>query len=696
MTPFPVHVRFTGVLVTVFVACVAFAGCGDNNAAGKAESVAAFAGGPGGPGFFDGSPSDPVRFDSPSGVAVVGNNRFVADTKNHVIRKIDASGNVSTLAGKFGVSGSADDSAGTGTAARFHSPSGITTDGTFLFVTDTGNNTIRKIVISSGATTTLAGSAGNPGSTDNTIATNVRFNSPTGIAFDASSSSLFVADTGNHTIRQVTLAGATGTFAGTAGVSGFADGTGPDAQFTFPQGVAVIGTTVYISDTGNHVIRQADRSGIEGVVTTLAGVPGSPGSGDTVPGPAQFNSPGGIATDGSVLFVADTGNNTIRQVTQSGDVTTPAGLAGNKGSADGTGNAARFNAPKGIGTLFSGGSNVLYVADTGNAAIRQVTLTGVVTTVAGNPPQAGSIDGTGTAARFRSPGMGMAVVGDNVFVADTGNGTIRKITASGVVSTVLGTSGAFASPSGIAAIGTTLYVCDNVNHTISSLPVEGGTVIILAGLAGNTGASDGSGSSARFSAPQGIATDGTNLFVADTGNSTIRKVTTSGAVTTLAGLAGNPGSTDDNGSAARFNRPTGIAAIATSLGTTLYVADTGNNTLRKINLPGGLSVPVSTIAGTTGTAGFSDGSGGSALFSSPSGIAAVSGTLYLADTGNHAVRRISTLAKVTTFVGGPESATTRNGDPATALLNAPTGITGVEGTIYFTDINENVIRKILF
>ena len=431
-------------------------------------------------------------------------------------------------------------------------------------------------------------------------------------------------------------------------------------------------------------------------MTTLAGVPGSPGSGDTVPGPAQFNSPGGIATDGSVLFVADTGNNTIRQVTQSGDVTTPAGLAGNKGSADGTGNAARFNAPKGIGTLFSGGSNVLYVADTGNAAIRQVTLTGVVTTVAGNPPQAGSIDGMGTAARFRSPGMGMAVVGDNVFVADTGNGTIRKITASGVVSTVLGTSGAFASPSGIAAIGTTLYVCDNVNHTISSLPVEGGTVIILAGLAGNTGASDGSGSSARFSAPQGIATDGTNLFVADTGNSTIRKVTTSGAVTTLAGLAGNPGSTDDNGSAARFNRPTGIAAIATSLGTTLYVADTGNNTLRKINLPGGLSVPVSTIAGTTGTAGFSDGSGGSALFSSPSGIAAVSGTLYLADTGNHAVRRISTLAKVTTFVGGPESATTRNGDPATALLNAPTGITGVEGTIYFTDINENVIRKILF
>jgi sugar lactone lactonase YvrE len=694
MAPCPARMRPALFLSPIFLAlALATSGCGDNNV-GNAQSVAALAGAAGGAGYFDGTGSL-VRFSSPSGVAVVGTTLFIADTENHVIRKIDnATGTVSTLAGNAGNPGSTDNTVAT--SVRFDSPTGIATDGTFLFVTDTGNHTIRKIVVSSGATTTLAGSAGNPGSTDNTVATNVRFDSPTGIAFDRSSASLFVADTGNHTIRQVTLTGSTTTFAGTAGVSGFANGTGPGAQFAFPQGVAVIGTTVYIADTGNHVIRQAARSGIVGDVTTLAGVPGSPGSGDTAPGPAQFNNPGGIATDGTDLYVADTGNNTIRRVTQSGVVTTPAGLAGNAGSADGTGSTARFNSPKGIGTLFSGGSSVFYAADTGNAAIRQVTLAGAVTTVAGNPPQTGSIDGTGTAARFRSPAMGVAVIGDNVFVSDTGNGRIRMITPSGVVSTVPGTAGAFPGPAGIAAIGTTLYVCDNVNHTISSLPAGGGTVTVLAGLAGNAGSSDGSGSAARFSAPQGIATDGTNLFVADTGNSTIRQVTTSGAVTTLAGLAGNPGSTDGNGSTARFNHPTGIAAIAAPLATTLYVADAGNNTLRKINLSGGFSVPVSTFAGTAGTAGFADGSGGSALFSSPSGIAAVSEVLYLADTGNHAVRRISTAGAVTTFVGRADAATTRDGDASQALLNAPTGVAGEPGAIFFTDTNENVIRKILF
>ena len=677
MTPFSVRNRFAGLLVALSVFAAAISGCGDNNIGVEAESIAALAGAAGGPGFFDGSPSDPVRFDSPSGAAVVGTNLFIADNANHVIRKVDTvTRNVTTFAGKFGVSGSADDPTGTGTAARFNSPTGITTDGTFLFVTDTGNDTIRKIVISSGATTTLAGSPGTPGSTDGTAA--ARFNSPTGIAFDASSSSLFVADTGNHTIRQVTLTGSTTTFAGTAGVSGFANGTGPAVQFTFPQGVAVAGTTVYIADTGNHMIRQAVPSGIVGDVTTLAGVPGSPGSGDTAPGPAQFNSPGGIATDGSDLFVADTGNNTIRRVTTSGTVTTLAGLAGNTGSADGTtGSDARFNAPKGIGTLFSGGSNVFYVADTGNATIRQVTLAGVVTTVAGNPPQAGSIDGTGTAARFRSPAMGMAVVGDNVFVSDTGNGTIRKITPSGVVSTVPGTAGVFASPAGIAAIGTTLYVCDNVNHTISSLPAGGGTVTILAGLTGNPGSSDGSGSTARFSAPQGIATDGTDLYVVDAGNNAIRKVTTAGAVTTLAGSVG------------QFDDPRGIAFLNDAL----YVSDTGDHMIRKVLFPSGT---VSDFAGSSGNAGLEDRTGTEARFSSPTGITAVDSVLYVSDTGNHAVRRISTLRKVTTFVGNPGAATTRNGDSNNALLNAPTGITGVEGTIYFTDINENVVRKILF
>ncbi len=158
MTPFPVHIRFARVLVIIFVVCAAFAGCGDNNVGGNAESVAALAGAAGGPGFFDGSPSDPVRFDSPSAVAVTTTgDRFVADTENHVIRRIDASGNVTTFAGAFGVSGSAD---GTGARGPVQQTHGNHRRRHVPLHIDTGNHTIRKMISANGIVTTLAGTPG--------------------------------------------------------------------------------------------------------------------------------------------------------------------------------------------------------------------------------------------------------------------------------------------------------------------------------------------------------------------------------------------------------------------------------------------------------------------------------------------------------------------------------------------------------
>ncbi len=257
----------------------------------------------------------------------------------------------------------------------------------------------------------------------------------------------------------------------------------------------------------------------------------------------------------------------------------------------------------------------------------------------------GSADGTGSGALFRFPG-GIAALGADLYVTDSGNNTVRKVTNGGIVTTIAGSPGA-------------------------------------------TGSADGTGDAARFNNPQGIVALDGDLYVADTGNHTVRKVTTGGVVTTLAGTAGTPGSSNGIGVSARFSSPLGIAV----LGGSLYVADTGNNTIRKVLIPSGAT---STFAGTAGQPGFTDGSGASARFSSPDGISGVGSTLYVADRGNHALRRISTLATVTTFVGDPGAATTRNGDPDIALLNAPTGITGVEGTIYFTDVNENVVRKILY
>ncbi len=698
MASFPVRIRFGGFLAIVFVFAAAFSGCGDSSVS-QADSVVAFAGGEGGPGFFDGSPADPVRFDSSSGVAVTTTgDRFVADTENHLIRKIDASGNVTTFAGAFGVAGSAD---GTGPAARFNQPSGITAVGTVLFLCDTGNHTIRRISASR-VVTTVAGTPGVPGAVDNTFGSgNVLFSAPRGISSNvspggAATPTLFVADTGNHTVRRMSSSGATTTLAG-SGTPGFVDDTGTAASFFSPEGITFDGASIFVADTGNHAIRKVTPVGSVGDVTTLAG-DGTPGFVDNTSGAsAQFSSPVALASIGSFLFVSDTGNHVIRKVntTNLGFTTTLAGSPQIAGFADGTGTLASFDSPEGIASDgFTSPS--LYVADTGNHIVRKVTLGGSVTTVAGNPPQAGSTDLQGAAARFRAP-AGVALIGDDVFVADTENHTIRKIDSAGVATTIAGSAGSpgstdtpprFRFPGGITALGGDLYVTDSENHTIRKV-TTGGLVTTIAGDPGTTGSADGSGTTALFNNPQGIVVLGGDLYVADSGNHTIRKVTTGGDVTTLAGSAGNAGSANGSSADARFRSPLGIAV----LGASLYVADSGNHTIRKVLVPSGTT---STFAGSAGQPGVADGSGATARFSSPDGIAGVGSALYVADRGNHAVRRISTLRKVTTFVGNPGAATTRNGDSNNALLNAPTGITGVEGTIYFTDINENVVRKILF
>jgi sugar lactone lactonase YvrE len=689
---------FSRLCVTAFLlfAAAALAGCGDSTG-GNAESAATLAGAAGGPGFFDGTGAF-VRFSFPSGVTAIGADLFVADNNNHVIRKIDTTtGAVTTLAGSFGLAGAAD---GTGANARFRSPTGIVAVGTILFVCDTGNHTIRQIVTTSGVVTTLAGTPGSSGFADNNAGPGgALFSSPRGVASDGGAN-LYVADTGNHRIRRVTLVGATFTTAG-SGTSGAADNAvGTNASFSSPEGVAFLNSDVFVADTGNHTIRRIATPGVVGNVTTFAGTAGIAGSVDNVTGTAaRFTSPSSLAAVGPDLYVADTGNHVVRKIDAAGSVTTLAGGPLSAGFADGSGSAARFNGPKGIGT--DGAS--LFVADTQNHAIRRVTVGGAVTTVAGNPPQAGTIDGTGAAARFRAP-AGAAAVGDVVFVADTGNHTIRKVTSAGVVTLLAGSAGnpgtadgngsaaRFNNPQGVVAVGGDLFVADSGNHAIRKVTAAG-VVTTIAGFPGTPGFVNDTGTLARFNSPRGIATDDSSLFVADTGNHAIRKITiVTGAVTTPAGT-GAAGYA--NSPAATFSGPEGVAVI----GTNLYVADTGNHAVRKIASFNAVSPQVSTFAGAgppTAASGFVDDSGTAARFSSPRGITAVGSVLYVADTGNHAVRRITTAATVTTFAGTAASATTRDGDAGQALLNAPVGIAGVQGTIFFTDVNENVVRKILF
>jgi sugar lactone lactonase YvrE len=319
------------------------------------------------------------------------------------------------------LAGSLGSANGTGSAARFYRPRGVALDsGGNLYVADTFNNRIRKIVVSTAVVTLFAGST-QSGSNDGVVAA---FNGPRGVACDTSGN-VYVADTNNHTIRKIVVStGVTTTLAGLAGSIGSTDGTGSAARFNFPNGVAC-DTSGNIYVAGDGTIRKIVAS--TGVVTTLAGLAGSTGSDDGTGSAARFIGPNGITCDTSGnIYVTNGFRGTIRKIVAStAVVTTIAGSAGSTGSTDGTGSAARFNLPVGI-TCDTAGN--IFVADSDNYTIRKIVAsTGVVTTIAGLAGSFGSANGSGSVARFNFPtGVACDTVG-TIYVADSDNHTIRKI-----------------------------------------------------------------------------------------------------------------------------------------------------------------------------------------------------------------------------------------------------------------------------
>ncbi len=638
-----------------------------------------FAGSPPRNGTADGAAADARYYNPNSVVADTAGNLFVSDTFNHTIRRIAPNGTTSTVAGLAGTSGTAD---GTGAAARFNSPNGLAFDAAGnLYVADRSNHAIRRIS-PAGVVTTVAGLAGTAGALDGPAGT-ARFNTPSRLVFDRDGN-LLIADTANHAVRRLAPDGTVSTVAGALGTAGSADGPAASARFNSPAGIAInsIGD-IFVADSGNATVRRFDRAGN---VSTLAGTAGQRGTANGTGAAARFGFPSSLAVDPTdTLYLADASNDCIRRITSDGIVTLFAGGSDIRGSANGTGTAARFYSPFGI--IWSPDGN-LYVADTLNHTIRRLTLEGVVTNYSGPGGGFGYTEGAGSAARFNYPHHASVDPDGNLYVADNRNNAVRKITPAGVVSTYQQTP----SPYGVAWGGGVFSVSSSAGHFIRIFSLTS-SAFLNVGTIGTPGAVDGPVTGALLNAPQGIAVDGVGrLVIADSGSHIIRFIGTINnqlSLLTVAGQAGTSGTTNSIGLAARFSSPRGIAV---DRGGNIYVADAGSHLIRRI---AGTTGAVTNVAGAAFTSGAADGPGAAARFTSPEGLAVdAAGNVYVADRFNHTVRLINPDGVVATIGGVPGFPGHAEGTGGAALFSEPAGIAvDADGVVYVVSTGSNVVLR---
>jgi sugar lactone lactonase YvrE len=581
----------------------------------------------------DGGPATSAGLDFPGFVIQdKGGNVYITDTRNYRIRKVTPSGTISTFAGT-GIAGFSGDG-GLARNAMLNLPSGLLFDSVGdMIVADRGNNRIRKID-RSGIITTIAGTgeAGNSG--DGGPALLAELNLPSALSRDISGN-LYFSDRGNNSVRKIDTFGTISTIAGngTAGYNG--DGIPATmAELNQPIGVSVdVAGDLFIGDSDNHRVRKVHTSGI---ITTFAGngLPGFGGDGGFATN-AEVGRPLGLLIVGNQLLISTrgSGRSRIRTVDFGTNIITT--YAGSNSGFDGDGHpplSTDFDAPLGMQLTVSGS---LLVADSNNARIREVTPT-ATSTRAGGP---GSDNKRATLAVLVVPeNLAFDFIG-NCYVAEYGGMRVRKVDdCSGRITTVAGTG--------------------------------------VTGYSGDFGPAI----AAQVSFPQGVAVDGTgNLFIADTGNNVIRKVDSSGIITTFV--------TDPNFS--------DLASMATDKYGNLYSADDGACVIRKITPAGVISV----VAGVEFNCGFNGDRipAATALLNAPYGIAVGSnGNLYIGDTGNNRIRRVNLAGRITTVAGNGTCGFSGDGGSAiAATICTPLGLTlDKRGDVYFADENNLRVRKI--
>jgi sugar lactone lactonase YvrE len=496
----------------------------------------------------------------------------------------------------------------------------------------------------SGTATRVAGNGTAGFSGDGGPATSAQLSSPQGVTLDAAGN-LYIADTGNERIRVVTN-GVISTFAGN-GTSGSAGDYGDpkQAQLHLPMGLAVDSSgNLYIADSANNVIRQVSG----GIMYTVAGnhIQGFAADNNAAV-VAALNAPVDVAFDtGGNMYIADYGNARIRQVNTAGVITTFVG-GGTTFTEGGIATATVMNGPKGVAVDSSGN---LYIADADGNKLYKVAANKITTLAGTGTPGFGGDGSSAANAQLAGPSSIVLDSGGNVFFGDLQNVRVRKITGSGTISTAAGN-------------GITLYSGDGGPAQNASLYAPAGVLPAANGL----------------------------VYVSDTNNQRVRVIAANGTISTIAGT-GTFGFGGDNGSAAsaQLGYPSGLALDSSG---NLYFSDTVNQRVRRI-----VNGTVATVAGN-GTSGYG-GDGGAATNSqlnSPIGLAFdAAGNLYVADYSNQAVRKVTPGGGISTLAGtGIVGYSGDNGPASQAQLNGPAGIAvDASGNVYVADSGNHVVRLV--
>jgi len=746
-------------MILVLVALIV-SGFGNN---ANAQTIVTFAGNGTAAFAGDGGAATAAELHSPSGaVAIDGSgNVYIADNNNFRVRVVNASGVIGTYAGN-GTQGHTGDG-GAATAAELNYVGSMAIDASGnLYIVDQGNHNVR-IVYPSGTISTFAGSpTASSGSTgDGGPASTALLNGPTGACFDGAGN-MYIADGGNSKIRIINSSGTIGTFAGNGTANYSGDGNAAtNAEINSPYSVAIdAGGNIYVGDYSNQRIRKINTSQ---VISTVAGTGTAGFSGDGAAATlAKLSNPPGVTVDRyGNIFIADQANYRIRMVNPSGKIGTYCGNSTSGYSGDGgAASAAELKSPQGV---YVDGSGNLYINDQTGERVRKIgncvsgtTTVCVASTTTLSCPYSGASWGSGNTAVatvVASTGVvtgvsaGTAIIsftatGGYVFgttitvlanpapsvtptSASICSGSSASLTASGSVSytwapsiglTSTNTSSVYASPpstiiytvTGTNSSGCTRGATVMVTEATTPTAITGAGSGIISTIAGNgTAGFSGNGTAATAALlgnPANLVVDASgNIYFADLGSNVVRKINTSGVITTVAGIAsyGTAGGYSGDGgaaTAAQLANPSGVCLDASG---NIYIADLLNSRIRKVNTSG----TISTVAGKgTGyndytTRGYNgDGGAATALeLNLPNGVAVdASGNIYIADWGNARIRKVNSSGIISTVAGNGTAGYTGDGAAATAAeLYQPADVLvdGI-GNIYFPDQHSNTVRKV--